>query len=343
MSFGKHFDPFGVPLQVSRRRFCTLALLYAFQTASAADLSSIEESVRPVRIGVLSTGHNDPLVYRSLETHLMSNLPDLADRLTFIRREAGFSNERLRRQTDELISIRPDVLICLDLTAALSAKTRRFDQMLPIVFLVHADPLAYDLVKSYAHPGNNITGVTTFRCVDEKMIEVMVDAFPKRRRIGYFVDTSVDDSQCVHLAEQAAARLGVHLSKINVASANFIQTLDAKLKALHLDAVIAPALAPLWQNRSVVVRTMNNLQLPVLYENDVFLTEGGLMSYGAIRTDAMPQVAIDVRKILSGEAAGDLPVEQPTLFELVINLRAPHATEYGVDPSALRRADRILE
>jgi putative ABC transport system substrate-binding protein len=264
--------------------------------------------------------------------------------MVFEFREASFDQARLDTQIDELLSKQPDVLVCLDLIAAIRAKSRRGDKDPPIVFLVRADPLAANLIQSYSHPGGNLTGVTTYRCIDEKMIEIMADAFPERKRFGYLVDGSVEeDAKCIRLAETTAARLQVDLIKIDVSAANFISNLGASLRALRLTGLIAPASAPLWQNRKVAVEIINSQRLPAIYESTIFLDEGGLMSYGSTDSDAMPPLVNAIHKVLLGEAAGSIPVEQPMHFELVINLKAPHVAEFAIKAATLRRADRISE
>ena len=278
-----------------------------------------------------------------LEDRLKASIPRFAQQFALMKREGSPPRQEAAAYADELLAMRPKLLICMDLTAALLAVTRRGKQDIPIVFLAHDDPLKYGLTQSYAHPGNNLTGVTTFRCVDGKMVEIMVKAFPGRKRFGYLLDASVDDRECARLAGEAAARSDVQLIPINIALADFAVRALALLKPLRLDAIIAPASTPLWQQRAVFVEQLNALEIPVIYENEVFLREGGLMFYGPIRSNAMAQLAADVGKILKGESAGDIPVEQPTLFELVINLRAPHMSQYEINPSTLRRADRILQ
>lgn len=326
---------------LSRRHLCRLLLLGVLPRSIASN--PLMPSARPILIAFLSTGHNDSATYESLETRLRESLLSIAPQLQITRREARFSSELLESQSDEVMASRPNVIICLDLAAAITASARRRGTNPPIVFLAHDDPLAYKLIQSYARPGNNLTGVTTFRCVDGKMIEILVDAFPSRRRIGYLFDSTAGDGSCIRQAEEAAARLRVDLVKVDVAAPDFVKEMGARLKSLHLDAAIAPASAPIWQSRHAVVEKINNLRLPVIYESALFLEEGGLMYYGPVRTDAISQVAAYVRKILLGEPAGEIPVEQPTLFELAINLRAPHATDFGISAATLRRADRILQ
>jgi putative ABC transport system substrate-binding protein len=175
------------------------------------------------------------------------------------------------------------------------------------------------------------------------MVEIMSAAFPTRRRLGYLLDSTVNNDACIRLAEEAAARLGIQLIKINAAEPQFTSEIGKHLRPLRLDAAIAPSSTPLWQNRRLVVNGLNDLKIPVIYESGVFLNEGGLMFYGPVRTDAIAQMATDVRKILRGESAGEIPVDQPTLFELVINLSAPYALDYRISAATLQRADRILQ
>jgi putative ABC transport system substrate-binding protein len=299
-------------------------------------------------IGILTTGHMDPSRFDALEQQIRSNLPELAARLTLVSREARFIQTELVRKIDELASLHPAVLVCLDLYCANVAKARlRGERMsTPIVFLAHADPVAGRLIESYAHPGNNLTGVTTYRCIDSKMLEILAATFPTRKRIGYLLDatdTTADDQACVEHTHRDAARLQVDLIRIDVSPPDFLARFSERMTPSHLDAVLAPASAPLWQNRKAVVQALNDARLPAIYESDIFLAEGGLMSYGPVQTDAIPQLAKSVSKIVRGESAGDIPVEQPTLFEFVMNLRAPHFSEFGIKAATLRRADRILE
>ncbi len=302
----------------------------------------------PVLIGVLATGHVDPVIFAALERQIRSSVPELAARLTLVSREAGFVQAELVTKIDELTSLHPVLLVCLDLFSANAAKARLRDdsKRIPIVFLAHADPVASNLIQSYAHPGNNVTGVSTYRCIDPKMLELLADTFPTRKRIGYLLDaldTSADDKACIAHAHRDAAHIQVNLIPIDVSPPGFVATLSEQLKSLRLDAVLAPDSAPLWENRKSVVQALNDARLPAIYESDIFLAEGGLMSYGPIRTDAIPKLVDSVRKILRGDPAGDIPVDQPTLFEFVMNLRAPHFSEFGITAATLRRADRVLE
>lgn len=300
----------------------------------------------PVLIGVLSTGHIDPTIYSSLEKALQAALPDFAGRLRLIPREARFVQTDVARQLGELTSLHLSILLCLDLFSANVAKSRGSEHGVPIVFLVHADPLANGLIKSYARPGNNLTGVTTYRCVDSKMLEVLTDAFPARKRVGYLTDASdllADDKACLDHAQHNAVLMQINLIRIDVSQRDFPTSLGERLRSLRLDAVLVPASAPVWQNRLAVVQVLSDVRLPAIYENDIFLGDGGLMSYGPIRTDVVPQLAKFIAKILHGESAGEIPVDQPTLFEFAINLHAPHFSEFGIKAATLRRADRIQE
>ena len=303
---------------------------------------------RPVLIAIVATGHIEASVSDPLERQIRGDLPELASRLSLVKREGGALQNDLVRRIDELASLHPAVLVCLDLFSANAAKTRLRDQgiSIPIVFLAHADPVASHLIESYARPGNDLTGVTTYRCVDAKMLEILAATFSTRKRIGYMLDesdSSADSQSCIESAERTAGRLQIALIRIDLSAKDSVASLGEQIKSLHLDAVLSPASAPLWQNRKAVVQILNDARLPAIYESDIFLAEGGLMSYGPIRTDAIPQLARSVTKILHGAPAGDIPVDQPTLLEFVINLHAPHFSEFQVKATALRRADRVLE
>jgi putative ABC transport system substrate-binding protein len=336
---------FLVRSRLVRRGPIVLALVFLLQAPGALSRAS-DAAPNPVLIGILSTGHTDPTLSDSLDKALRTALPDLAGRLRFISREARFVQTDVVRELAELISLHPNVLLCLDLYCANVAKSRRPDGSPPMVFVAHADPLANGLIQSYARPGNNLTGVTTYRCVDSKMLEILVGSFPTRKRVGYLTDASdllADDKACLDQAQRNAARMQIDLIRIDVSRKDFLAGLGESLKSLRLDAVLAPASAPVWQNRQAVVMALSDAQLPAIYENAIFLANGGLMSYGPVRTDVIPELAKFVAKILLGEPAGDIPVDQPTLFEFAVNLRAPHFSEFGIKAATLRRADRIQE
>jgi putative tryptophan/tyrosine transport system substrate-binding protein len=331
--------------RLARRGRIVLAFVLLVQAPVGLSRTS-DAAPNPVLIGILSTGHTDPSLVDSLGKALQATLPDLAGRLRLLPREARFVQTDVIRQLGELISQRPRVLLCLDLFCASVAKSRRPGDGPPMVFLAHADPLANGLIQSYARPGNNLTGVTTYRCVDSKMLEILADSFPTRKRVGYLTDASdllADDKACLDQAQRNSVRMQISLIRIDVSPKDFLASLGERLKSLRLDAVLAPASAPVWQNRQAVVKVLSDAQLPAIYENGIFLAEGGLMSYGPVRTDVIPELAKFVAKILRGEPAGDIPVDQPTLFEFAINLRAPHFSEFGIKAATLRRADRIQE
>jgi putative ABC transport system substrate-binding protein len=324
----------------TRREFCTWCALGLISNALPIPVYA---SRRRLLIGCLSTDKSESTVYVLLERELKAKLSDQGAQLDLAIREAASSPQQLVADAEELLALGPDVLICLDLDAALAAKRQRGNRGPPIVFLAHDDPLRAGLIQEYSRPGNNLTGITTFRCVDGKMVEILADSFRSRKRFGYLLDETEADPECKHVAAAAARNYHVTLTVIDVSPPGFISEMSARLAPLRLDAVVAPASRPLWQNRKQVVETLNSLRLPAIYESDLFLNEGGLMSYGPVRTDAMAQLALDVSKIIHGEAAGELAVEKPTLFDLTINLRSPNAGQYGIRASTLRRANRILQ
>lgn len=331
---------------ISRRR-CLALGLWALPGLGCSARAATDHPPT-VLIALLATGHVEANDVGTLRNRLLTGAPEFAERLTFVQREARFVEADLARMVDELAGLGPNVLVCLDLVSAAAAKRRLRDRHIdtPIVFLAHADPVANALVDDLAHPGNNVTGVSTYRCVDAKMLEFLTGAFPARRRIGYLLDgsdTSLDDKACIDQARNNAAHGRVDLITIDVAGPDFLATLKTRAASLRLDAVLAPASAPIWQNRQRVVQTLNELHLPAIYESDIFLAEGGLMSYGPDRTDAFPRLADAVVKILRGSRAGDIPIDRPALFEFVVNLKAPHFQEFGVTAATLQRADRLIE
>ena len=330
--------------RITRRR----CLALGFGVLARPLIAVASSAGPPVVIGVLATGWVDAKDLDALRDQIRINAPEFAAQLTVVPRDAQFVESDLPKRVDELVVLHAKLLVCLDLFSASVAQARLRSQHVdtPIVFRSHADPVANKLIDSYAHPGLNITGVSTYHCIDSKMLALLAETFPGRRRIGYLLDasdTSADDKACVDAARRNAARGNVELIPIDVSTPDFLPNLKARAASMRLEAILAPASAPIWQNRKLVVPALNELRLPVIYESDIFLAEGGLMSYGPIRTDSIPRLAEAVVRILRGTPAGDIPVDQPSLFEFVLNMQAPHFSEFGIKPTTLRRADRLLE
>lgn len=269
--------------------------------------------------------------------------PKLAAGVRFTEAFASFDATRLKQLAARLNAQQPDLILCFDFDAAQAVVATRGESMVPVVFRAHDDPLARGLINSYARPGRNVTGITTYRCLDDKLVELMRDAAPGARRIGFIHDASIPDSGCNASARSYARRHGIELRDLSASNAAELAALFDRLASDPAQALIVAATAVTWSMRKSIVARVDALAIPAIYEGQVFVDDGGLMQFSALRDDAFERLARAVVHVLRHGGAGDFPVSQPVNFELVINMQARHARAYRLSPQLLRRADRILE
>jgi putative tryptophan/tyrosine transport system substrate-binding protein len=325
-----------------RRRFVARSLALALYVAAPGLRAAGNRQAR-FTIACLHSSNMLPNLLVQLRAALAAQSPALAERITFVEEFAGFDSARLAPLARKLVAQSPDLIVCFDLNATQAVLAARADLRLPVVFRAHDDPHAQGIIDSYAHPGRNVTGITTYRCVDHKMVELLHDAFPTVRRIGFVFDASQNDGGCHAQSHAYAQSQGIELVDFNVGSNAALPAALDRIGAARLGAMIVPASAPSWTQRKLVIARMNALAIPAIYEGEVFVEDGGLMHFGAIVDDTFERMARDIVKILHGENAGNIPVSQPTRFELVINMKAEGARKYRLSPRVLRRADRIIE
>jgi putative ABC transport system substrate-binding protein len=249
--------------------------------------------------------------------------------------------ERLPALAGELVRVRPDVLFSLggDVTRIAVAATH----MIPIVFVSSADPVQLGFVKSLARPEGNATGVTLLQ--DElasKKLELLKEAAPRVSRIAFFYDPDHVDSE-LREAERAASLLGVRLQSLALKGP---ADLDGGFRA----ASEAPADAVYVVSSRQTVRSIDKLVqfaatsgLPLAGGWGAWARAGGLLSYGPNVDDMVRRATAYVDSILKGAKPADLPVQQPTKFELIINLKTAKALGLEVPPTLLARADEVIE
>jgi putative ABC transport system substrate-binding protein len=260
--------------------------------------------------------------------------------------EDRFSDDKLERLpalADELVRLKVDVLLTPSTPAALAAKNAT--RTIPIVFLNVADPVAAGLVDSLARPGGNITGFTTIEAVlAGKRLELLKETVPKLSHVAVLWDPQNPGSTQEWKESQLPAReLGLQLRSMEVSSADkfedgFKEATKARSAAL---AVTLSALISSNQKRITDLAAKN--RLPAMYPRGDFVASGGLMSYGADQIEPYRRAAVYVDKILKGAKPADLPVEQPTKFELMINLKTAKALGLTVPPVVLMRAEKVIK
>jgi putative ABC transport system substrate-binding protein len=209
------------------------------------------------------------------------------------------------------------------------------------------DPVEAGLVQSLAHPGGNVTGITNLTGeVSGKLLELFTEAVPKVARVAVLYDPATLDS--VHDVKEvlpaAASALGLTVRSWEVRAAEDFDEVFAAISKWRPDGLYVPRRGPLMRtNENRIVGFAFKSRLPSAYSGRVSVDAGGLMSYGTDPSDSYRRVAIYIDKILKGAKPADLPIEQPTKFELAINLKTAKQIGVMIPPKVLARADRVIK
>jgi ABC-type uncharacterized transport system substrate-binding protein len=263
--------------------------------------------------------------------------------IAFEYRYAEGRLDRLSALVDELIRLKVDVLITPATPAAVVAKNAT--RTIPIVFYTGSDPVALGLVDSLARPGENITGFTTIEAVVVgKRLELLKETIPKLSRVAALWNPEDPISAQSWKESQLPGReLGLELYSMEVSGADRFEA-AFKVATKAGSAALALMSSPFFfsHQKQIVDLTAKN-RLPAIYAQREFVASGGLMSYGADEAEPYRRAAIFVDKILRGTKPADIPVEQPTKFELVINLKAAKQIGLTIPPNVLARADKVIK
>jgi putative tryptophan/tyrosine transport system substrate-binding protein len=307
-------------------------------------LCSLGEAQQPNRIprlGILRTGAPpDPLM-----DALRQGLRELGyiegKNVLVEYRWAQGKNEQLAELAANLVQIKVDVIIAAGPGPILAAK--QATSTIPIVMPVVINPVGSGLVESLARPGGNLTGLASQ--TDElpgKWMELLKEILPKAYRIAALVDSANDIGQA-KLTEEAARSLRLELEVLRVGNlADFVVAFEAARKK-NADAMIQLPSAFLYAHRMRLTKLAVKYRLPTVHnQSDWVIGAGGLMSYAPNLADMFRRSAVYVDKILKGAKPADLPIEQPTKFELVINLKTAKQIGLTIPPNVLARADRVI-
>jgi putative ABC transport system substrate-binding protein len=240
----------------------------------------------------------------------------------------------------ELLRGKVDVIFTPTTTAAQAAK--KAAPTIPIVVVI-GDPVGSGLVMSLARPGGNVTGLSGFAELGGKRLEILKDVLPNVNRMAVFW-TATNAPMEIQLREtEGAARvLGVKIQALEIRGPGDFESAFKSALRERAGALIALRSPMLVNHRKQFLKLAEDNRLPAMYDDKNFVEPGGLMSYGTDRADLFRRGAIYVDKILKGAKPADLPVEQPTKFEFVINLKAAKQIGLTVPPNVLARADRLI-
>jgi putative ABC transport system substrate-binding protein len=263
--------------------------------------------------------------------------------VTFERRSADDQLARLTGLADELLRVKVDVLLTPGGNGALALK--KATSTIPIVFIgAVSDPVATGLVDSLARPGGNVTGFTNIAAdLTGKRLELLKQTVPKLSHVAVLWDPkNLGAARSWNDSQLSARELGLQLHSMEVSSADqyegaFKEAIKARSAAL---AVTQHTLAS--SNQKLITDLATKNRLASMYFRGDFVERGGLMSYAADQVEPYRRAASMVDKILKGAKPADLPVEQPTKFELIINLKTAKQIGLTIPPNVLARADRVI-
>ena len=251
--------------------------------------------------------------------------------------------ERLPDLAAELVRLKVDVIVASAPRAVFAAK--KASATIPIVFAVATDPVGLGLVSSLARPGGNITGLSLMAPdLDGKRLELLKEAFPKASRVAFlWFPGAPTGNLSLKEMEAAAKALGLKLLSLEVQSLDDFASAFAQAKRDGAQALLTtPHSLITTQARQVLDFAAKN-RLPAMYHSSEFVEAGGLMSYGPSYTDSWRRAADFVDKILKGAKPADLPVEQPTKFEFLVNLKTAKQIGLTIPQKVLARADKVIK
>jgi putative ABC transport system substrate-binding protein len=259
-------------------------------------------------------------------------------------RWAEGKSERLAALAVDLVRLEPDVIVTAAQAATAAAK--QATAAVPIVMVNVTDPVGQGFIASLARPGRNVTGLTY--AADEaqtgKLLQLIKEAVPRLSRVAVLINAAYPQMPLKRrVMEEVAPTLDIDLQWVPVHGPDEIEKSFAAMVKNRAGALIVVGDPLIFAHRREVIALADRNRLPAMYMDRVSVEEGGLMSYGSDTKDTYRRAATYVDKILKGAKPGDLPVEQPTKFELIVNLKTAKALSLTIPPSLVQRADQVIE
>jgi putative tryptophan/tyrosine transport system substrate-binding protein len=329
---------------MNRRRFLLTSLAGVLTVPLAAEA---QQSGKVWRVGYLGS---TPLTTPEMAPIWTAFIDTLRERgwiegqnILFERRYAEGRVERFDELAIELGRLRVDVIVAAAHPAAMAVRKATTDT--PIVMAGVGDAVRYGLVASLAHPGGRVTGVTLItQDVAAKGLELLKDLSPRATRVGFLWNVALPFSEVIWSdARSAGERIGLTLHPLEIRRPDDLDAAFAAGVRDRIEALFVRVDPLTLTNRERIVKLAVQHRLITMYSAGEFVLAGGLISYSAPLTAAFRDAARFVDKILRGAKPADLPVEQPTKFELVINAKTAKALGLTIPPSLLARADQVIE
>src|SRR5215469_6513680 len=331
-----------MPVNIGRRE-----LIAALGGAAAWPLTARAQGSERVRqIGMLHAVNDSDLARQQIAAVFVQSLAKLGwtegDNLVLDRRWGGDDHDRIRRYAAELISLHPDVVWSTGGLPLMLLK--RETRTIPIVFTMVYDPVGSGLVTNLARPPDNVTGFTLGEfSLGGKMLEMLREVAPQVSRVAVILDLDQPPNVAIWYALEATAApsFGVRVTAVDMHSE--IESVIGDFAHEPNGGLIVLPGPFINDHRESIIALAARHHLPAIYPFRFFVANGGLVSYGSDPTDLSRQAAVYVDRILKGAKPSDLPVQQPTKFELVINLKTAKALGLDVSPMLLDRADEVIE
>ena len=330
---------------MTRKTLIWLLATFLLTTATAADA---QQTGKVFRIGFLdnSTASGMAVLVEAFQQELTKLGWIEGKNITIEYRFAEQKLERLPDLAAELVRLKVDLIVTSGGTTPLAAK--KATSTIPIVMTTSTDPVGTGLVASLARPGGNVTGFTALAPeLNTKRLEILKDAVPKLTRVGLLrspgASTVPDDPQSKEL-RPAALALKLKLEEIDTQpDAKGLESAFQTAKQKQVGAIMTTPGNRFFAERKRIVELAGKYSLPAIYPQKGYVEAGGLMSYGVDYTDQFRRAAVYVDKILKGAKPGDLPVQQATKFEFVINLKAANQIGLTIPPDVLARANKVIK
>jgi putative tryptophan/tyrosine transport system substrate-binding protein len=301
------------------------------------------------RIGVLWPYAEADPDSRSRIASLLQALQDLGwtegRNLQFDYRWAASADnpDRIRRYAMELVALAPDLIVAG--SGGIAIELKRTSRTIPIVFPTANDPVGVGLVESLERPGGNATGFSGFESgKTDKFLDLLKQIAPGVTRVAVIRNPARGGGIANFGAIQvAASRLGVDVSPADLRDVDAIERAIAIFGSAPNGGLIVPPAALATSHRDVIIKLAARYRLPAIYPLRIFVADGGLMSYGPATTDLYRRVASYIDRILKGEKPGDLPVQFPARYELLVNLKTARALGLDMPPRLLALADEVIK
>jgi putative ABC transport system substrate-binding protein len=328
---------------INKRRELLLASAISALVAPLGALA--EQQGRVWRVGYMALPTSTPNVRLAAFRQTLRDLGYVEGKNVAIEyRSAGGKYERFPIIAEELVRLGVNVIVADDGTPSVIA-ARNATRTIPIVFTVINDPVALGIVKTLAHPGTNVTGLALQSPeTTAKRLQVLKEIVPGMRRVAVLVNPG-NESRAAWLQELPAAadKLGVVLAVVEARTDGEIEAAFESAVRTAADAMIVFDDALFYAEAGRIGSLAMRSRLPIMGGNSVIPEGGGLASYGANRLELVRRAALFVDKILKGASAADLPIEQASKFDLVINVRAARLLGMEIPPTLLLRAHQVIE